>query len=823
MKFNRILPHIVAAIIFLVAVFMVFGPAFSGKELRRGDLTSNRASSKESKDYYDATGDRANWSGTNFSGMPTYLVNTVRDGNMLQYVTQPVRGWLPGTPGMFFLGMVSFYLFLLLLGADPWLSIAGAVAASIATTIVVIWVAGHSSKTHAIFYLPLIASGVLLAFQKRYLLGGLIFALGLGLTIMANHHQMLYYFGLTLPILGIAKLAEAIKEGELASFGKSVGVLVIGLMLAVGAGASNLLTLLDYTPASMRGGQVLETPLVDSTTPQGDVPKNGLSWDYAMMWSNDVKDLVATYAPLAAGGGGGQAFNNNDFSRSLTSAGFQAPQKNQVPAYHGGKIEGTAGPEYLGAVIWALFIFGLFTARRSTAIWLGAGTLLVMILSMGKYAEGLNHLLYDLLPMFNKFRAPSSALNILPFMMAGLGVLGVNNWWNTLEEDPEKGKKQFLFGGIAAAAFGLIVLFVVPAILGFGTPTDANLMAGIQQNKPSAVNGILDGLESSRKGLYMADAWRSFLFVGLVFGVLFLMFKKIANPMVTGLLLLALVFVDFSGVNKRYLTKSNWAVKSRSSTLVQATPADQQILADTDPHFRVLNLTTSTWQDATTSYYHKSIGGYSAVKMRRYQDMITGYLGKRDPDVLNMMNMKYAIVPGQNQQPAAQQNPAAYGAAWLVNKVERVSTNDAEFAALGTIADLRSTAIVHDDFASVVDGFSPSGEGTIQLTKYTPDELTYSFNSTAEQLAVFSEVWYGPDKGWELSVDGQPAEVFRTNYILRGARIPAGQHTLVMSFRPSSFYTGKTISLFCSLLIILGLAGYAFYFGYWEKKKSVAQ
>jgi hypothetical protein len=816
MDFKKALPHIAAVVIFLLVACITFSPQFSGKGLRQGDIQSYRSSSKEMRDYAKETGERANWTGTSFSGMPTYQISTVYDGNNLQYLAKPFRAFIGGGAGVFFAGMLCCYLLLILNGVNPWLSIAGGVSVGLATTTLVVYGAGHTTKVKAIFYLPLVAAGVILAFRKRYLFGGLIFALGMGMAVMANHPQMVYYFGLTLPIYGIAQLVKSIRAGELVSFGKSISVLVVGLLLALGAGASNLMTTLEYSPATMRGGQVLETPLKDANTSSDDVPQDGLAWDYATMWSNNTKDIIATYAPLAAGGGGGQAFNDRAFAKSMQAAGFQAPQANRVPAYHGGKVEGTAGPEYLGAVLWALFFFGLFTARRSLALWLGLGTLLVMGLSMGKYLEGFNHLLYDTLPYLNKLRAPSSALNILPFMMAGLGIFGIDNWLRTREDAPDTARKQLLYSGITAAVFGLMVLFVFPSILGFSSPMDASMFAGVEQQKPGSLRTILLGLEESRQSLYMADAWRSFLYVGLSFGVLFLLFRKTVSPLIAGLALTALIAFDFASINKRYVNDRSWTTVNKRSLETPKTAVDEQILADPDIHYRVFNLTTSSFQDPHTSNFHKNIGGYSAVKMRRYNDLIIKYLAPRDPDVINMMNTKYLIVPGQDGGAQAQRNPAAYGAAWLVNNVLPVTTNDAEFNALGTVPDLKNTAIVHSDFSDKVAGLQPTGEGTIAITKYSPNELTYSFNSSSEQLAVFSEVWYGPDLGWEATIDGQAADLIRTNYILRGLRVPAGQHTITLTFHPSSYFTGKAISMICSLLIILGLIG----FGAWRFMES---
>ncbi|MEM1357672.1 MAG: YfhO family protein, partial [Bacteroidota bacterium] len=795
--------------VFLLTVVFAFSPQFQGKQLRMSDIQSYKGAAKESSDYRKETGKRANWTGTNFSGMPTFQLSTVSAGNQLKVVEKPLQAFLPRPAGYFFAGMLCAYLLLVLIGVRPWLAIAGAVGAGMATNGLVLFETGHMTKLLTTFYLPLIAAGILLAFKEKYLLGGLIFALGMGLSIKANHPQMVYYFGLTLPFFGVAQFIHDLKAGRLAHFAKATGVLVAGLVLAVGAGASNLLTTLDYKPTSMRGGQVLETPLA---APSGkDAPANGLEWDYAMQWSNGIKDLVATYAPLAAGGSNGQEVDSStDFGKAMRQAGFNIRGAFSAPLYHGA-LPFTEGPAYLGAVIWALFLFGLFTARRSLAIWLGGGTFFIFIISMGKNMEGINHFLYDTLPLLNAFRAPSSALTISSMMMVVLGIIGVHDWLKTKEATPEKAKKQLLYSGITAVVLGLVVAFILPSLFGFTGANDEALLQRFTQGQIQNIAPLLDGLESTRAALYSADAWRSLLFVGLTFGILFLLFRKTISPLIGGLALAALLLVDFSGINGREVSKADWNKVPRRATPFQPTAADQQILQDKDPNYRVLNLTVSSFQDASTSYFHKNIGGYSAVKMRRYEDLKNGYLLNRDQDVLNMLNTRYFIIPGQDGQPQAQRNPGAYGPAWLVRNIQSVSTNDAEFAALGTVEDLKSTAIIHEEFADAVSGLNPSGQGSINITKYSPDELAYDFNSPSEQLVVFSEIWYGPDLGWEVEIDGQAADLIRTNYVLRGLRVPAGQHTITMKFAPSSFYTGRAISLICSLLILLGIVGYAAY------------
>ena len=805
-------------------VFYLFAPQFQGKQLPKGDINAYLGSSQEVREYRAETGEPGLWTGTSFGGMPTFQISQPPNGNQLKKVQRPLWGFMGRPAGYFFAGMLCCYLLLVLVGVNPWLSIVGALAAGLATNGFVLFKAGHMTKVMTVFYLPLIAAGILVAFRKRYVWGGLIFALGMGLALLANHPQMLYYFGITLPFFGVARLVYDARRGQLAHFGKATAVLVLGLLLALGSGAGALLTTQEYTAETMRGGQKLETVVkTDKNQADAAVPDDGLEWDYAMQWSNGWLDLLATYSPNAAGGGNGTIVKRaTDFGQAMRQAGFQIPATFAAPTYHG-SLPFTEGPAYLGAVVWALFLFGLFTARRPVAIWLGLGTLFIFLLSMGKNFAGMNRLLHDHLPLLSSFRAHSSALSISTFMMATLGVIGVNDWLNRLAAEPARARKQLLYAGVTAAVAGWFVAVVVPALITFSGGNDAATLQRFTGGQAKDVAGLVDALVETRRNMFIADAWRSFLFVGLTFGALILMFRKTVSPLIGAVLLAALVTVDFVGVNADRIPQDAWQRKQRPAAAFPPTAADQTILADPDPHFRVFNRTVNPFSDATTSYHHKSIGGYSAVKMRRIQDVIDGYLARnerqydynyparQDQALFNMFNVKWFILPGQNGQPRAQQNPAAYGPAWLVSNIQTVGSSDEEFRALGSVPDLKETAIVHQEYADALAGLVPTGEGTVELTEYTPERLTYRFNSASEQFVVFSEMWYGPDLGWTLTVDGEPTELVRANYLLRGARVPAGQHTLVMEFRPRSYYTGKTLATICSLLIVLGILGYGGY------------
>ncbi|WP_116124787.1 YfhO family protein [Lewinella sp. IMCC34183] len=805
MKLKPLLPHLIALLVFFVTVVVMFLPQFQGKGLQQGDIVQYRGASREFNEFRDQTGERTNWTNAMFGGMPTYQIARVSAGNQLRLADRAFFGFMGGPAGYVFCGMLTFYLMMVLLGVNPWLSLAGAVTVGIATNNIVLYGAGHVSKLGVIMYLPLVAAGVLLAFRERYLLGGAIFALGMGLAILANHPQMLYYFGLTLPFLGVAEFIRHLQAGTLPVFGKAMGVLLVGLGLAMGAGASNLLTTSEYLPQSMRGGAVLTSGA--DVPGQGETadPEGGLDYAYAMQWSNGFKDMLATYAPLAAGGGSGQEIDRDtDFGQAMRRAGFQVPATFPAPLYHG-SLPFTEGPIYLGAVAWALFIFGLFAAGTGARVWLGGGTLLIFLLSLGSNAGAINRLLFDHLPLLNNFRTPNSALSVVAFLMLALGILGVQRWYTLYEEDSAAAGRQLRWAGLTAGGLGLLVI-VLGFTLDFSAAQDAAQIARFTGGQGD-VGQLVPALEATRADAYFSDAMRSFLFVGLTYGALYLLWKGTLGLTVAAVAVGVFGVADFAGIDGRYLSHDDFKPARAVVNAVQPSPADQQILQDPDPNYRVLNLSRPLDQDAFTSYFHKSLGGYSAVKMRRYQDLIDGYLAPRDMDVINMLNTKYILVPGENGALTAQRNPDAYGNAWLVDEIDYVDGPDAEFAALGTVPNLRSTAIVDESFAPALAALEPSGEGSVELTSYAPNNLEYRFSSKSDQLVVFSEIWYGPDLGWEATIDGQPADLLRANYALRALRVPAGDHIITMTFAPRSYSLGRTISLICSVLILVGVIG----------------
>ncbi len=814
---KQLWPHLIALAVFVLTLVYAYSPAFGGKTLPQSDIVQHQAMAKELRDFKKTTGQSTQWSNSMFGGMPTYQLENIQEGNLLSPIKQFFQGFLPHPAGMFFSAMLCAYLMLLLLGVNPWLSIIGALAFGFATNNVILFEAGHNNKVRALAYFPLIIAGVVLAFRHKYFLGGLIFALGMGLAILSNHPQMVYYLGLTLPILGVAVLVETIKSKAWRPFLQAIAALLVGLVLAVGSGASNLLPTSEYTADTMRGKPIL-TP---SGTPRSSSETDGLEWTYAMNWSNGFSDLLATFVPRAAGGGSRESISRDTpFGKAFTRLGARLPQAFDMRLYYG-NLPFTSGPIYLGAVLWFLFVLGALLTKGAIRAWMLGGVLLTFMLSMGSELAWLNRPLYDYLPLFNKFRSPSSTLSVTIILMIALGLLGLQRFSELLQTDKAKAQKMLFLAAGSTAALAAILALLGPSLVDLNTASDASTLQSLTggQADEATIQRLQEALVATRAALFRADAWRSLIFVLLSAGVLFLWLKGQLQVAVAAALLAALTFVDYYQINRRYLDKKDFVSAQQYQQAFAPTAADQQILTDSDPNFRVFdNSSGDPFQNAAPSYHHKSVGGYHAAKLQRYQDLIDQHLTQGNQRVYDMLNTKYFISNGQNG-PQAQRNPNAMGNAWLVADIQIVDSNQAEIAALKTI-EPDSTAVVHQSFAAAIAGLRPTGQGDIQLTNYKPNELTYQYESAAEQLVVFSEIWYGPNKGWKVKIDEQAAELIRANYALRALRVPAGKHTITMYFEPDSYHRGVLISYLASMLILLGLLAYGWL--WWRQAKKQA-
>lgn len=802
-NFQSFLPHLAAIGIFIIAACFYFSPQFSGKVITQSDIIGYRGMSQELREYRAETGEEALWTNSMFGGMPSYQINTVSTGNFIRKFERVIRMFIKPPAGQFIAAMISFYLLMVLLGVSPWLSIVGAIAFGFATNNLVLYEAGHETKLKTISYLPLVASGMLLAFRKRYLLGGILFGLGLGLDLAANHVQMTYYFFMTVIIWGIAELINNIRNQTLPHFTKAAGVLIIGGLLALGSAASNLWITYEYAQDTMRGAPILEhesTPSSASSSSQVE----GLNWDYAMQWSNGGLDLVASFIPGVVGGGSIEPVaSDSPYGQTLRRFGAGRSGDTIDASLYWGSLPFTSGPAYFGAIMVLLFIIGLFLVEGPVKWWLGLGSLLTMLLSMGDNLELFNRFFFDVFPLYNKFRTPNSVLGVTSLLVVALAILSLHEIFNGKHER-EKILKSLAIGTGITAAIALFFAFVGPGMFEFANPRDAQAFG---QAEPQIITALVNSLQDTRAEHMQSDALRSLFLVLLAAAAIYFYVQDKLKSTLAIAALTILTAYDLLGVGMRYLNKDDFQRRQSVDQIFTPRPADQQVLQDPDPHYRVFDATVSSFQSAQLSYHHKSIGGYHAAKLQRYDDLITRHFTQGNQAVYDMMNTKYFIIPGQDGQAAVQRNPNAFGNAWMVDSIVIVPNANVEIDALNHLP-LQRAAAVHQEFEDYVTPLSPTGAGTIQLTEYRPNKLTYQASADQEELAVFSEVWYGPDKGWQAYIDGEPAEHIRVNYILRALKIPAGQHEIIFEFAPRKYFLGKTVSMASSGLLILALLAY---------------
>lgn len=804
--------YTILIIIFFIAIsYLYLFPLLEGKTISQHDIQSHVGMSKELADYREATGEEAIWTNSMFGGMPGYMVSVKYESNLLNVA----HAWfvkLFHPAAMIILYLLGFYILLTTLKVGRELSVAGALAYGFSTYLIIIIQAGHNSKAYALGYLMLVVAGALLAYRHDRKKGALLFTAGLALEIMAGHIQITYYGMLALLVFGITELGFAIREKRMVPFLKTTGWLAAGVVIALAVNFSYLYTNAKYSRETIRGKSEL--------THNSENQTSGLDKDYVVQWSQRIDETMTLLIP---GFMGGSHTTNpgleSESYKTLRDKGVENPRQalDSVILYHGDKPF-TSGPYYVGAIVVFLFILGLFVVSGADKWWLLVATLLSILLSWGKYVMPLTSFLLDHLPLYNKFRAPEMTLIIAGFTMPLLGFLGLREISSGKVEKRKLLKSLKWAFGISG---GIALLFaLLPGIAGsFSAPFDT-----------SYPGWLLDAVISDRKEMLRNDAFRSFLFIALAAGGLLLWQLKKIKPVWFYTLLALLILSDLWFVDKKYLNKSHFTSPRQATAFYTPTVADTEILKDKDLSFRVLPL-QNPWQDARASYFHKNLGGYSAVKLRRFQEMIDhhfspememmveGFRKMPTPDsvfstlpALNMMNTRY-IIYDLNAPPLV--NPEAWGNAWFSSRFRIVANADEE------IEDLREVstpdqAVIDRRFASFVEGktFLRDSSATIALMEYQPNFLKYRFSSASEQLTVFSEIYY--EDGWKAFVDGKETPHFRANYILRAMVIPAGEHTVEFRFHPASYDTGNKISLAGSLLLLLAVAG----FFLWDVRKK---
>lgn len=817
------IPIILSIIIFIALSIFYLSPLMEGKKLKQGDIVNHQGMSKEISDFRNATGDEALWTNRMFGGMPAFQISVLYKTNFISYIDKAIKLWLPHPAGLIFLYLLGFYILLLTLGVDKRLSIVGAIAFAFSSYFFIIIEAGHNSKANAIGYMAPVIAGIILCFRGRYILGGIITLLFLALEINANHIQITYYLMMMVLILGIIELIYALKEKQLKPFFKAVGVMFVALFIAFGANIGNLWTTYEYGKYSTRGKSELTSDKANKTT--------GLDRDYATDWSYGIPETFSLLIPNIQGGESSYINNDKD---ALKKVDLKYKEAVAGMSKYWGEQPFTSGPVYAGAIVVFLFMLGLFLVKGRMKWFLLITTVLSILLAWGKHFMPLTDFFFDFIPGYNKFRAVSMIMVIAEFTIPLLAILALKE----IFEKPEiiKEKIKYFYISLSLTAGIALLFWLTPStFFSFVTENETKeinqqMNTYLQQSPESEVqikeffDNIIPNLEIARITIFKSDAIRSFLFIILGALVVWIYSRKWINKTIFVLSLAGLITIDMFVVNKRYLNNDNFVSKTKMKSTFAPSKADELILKDKELNYRVLNL-NNPFNDALTSYYHNSIGGYHGAKLKKYQELIEMRLSEeikklisafssktldtafvstfeRIP-VLNMLNTKYIIY---NPEAIPIINDNALGNAWFVDQYKLVANADSEIVALKNF-NPAETAIIDKRFENMVSAYKNPKDtaSSIDLVSYQPNKLEYKTKTTKEQLAVFSEIYY--DKGWNVYIDGKKMPYFRANYVLRAMLIPAGDHTLVWKFEPTSFYTGAKVSLTFNILFILIILG----------------
>ena len=830
-KLKGYLPYLGALLLFILLSFIYFSPVLEGKKLPQLDNTHAKAMSKELVDYEKKTGEKAMWTNSMFGGMPAYQIKGDSSKNVFSYFNRFTRLGLPYTTvAIVFLYMLGFYLLLLSMKVDHWLSVIGAIAFAFGSYNLIIIIAGHITKTYAIALMAPVVAGVLYAYNKNRFVGAVITCVALGMEIAYNHVQITYYLAFMVGFIVISRLIYAIKENAIKPFAQTTAVLVVAAMLAVLPNITNLWTTYEYGNYSIRGASEL-------TPKEGQKEHSGLDIDYAFGWSYGRHETLTLLIPNVVGGESA-ALAGSDKAMQQVDPRLKE-YVGQSSQYWGGRVF-TSGPVYAGALICFLFFIGAFYYKGKERWWLIGITIFSIMLAWGKHLEWFNHFMFYNFPLYNKFRTVEMALVLASMAIPVLGFLGLK----TILQDSnivKKDSKWFLIAFALTGGLSLILALFPDAFYTFLSPMEAQSFgAQIQQGGEQAqMYQLLESnLMAARQVLFTSDAWRSFALILLGSASLWFYIQgKLARKYVVwGIAFI--VFFDLWSVSKRYLNNDDFVSTSKARQELAQSKADKAILKDKDDYYRVFPIYRDPFKDGFTPYWHKSVGGFHGAKLRRYQDLVDRYLyndwqqlgqvlqtaqtpgdlevAMEKMPVLNMLNGKYIIYnPGAD--PIF--NPNYMGNAWFVKEVKEVANPDEEIESLAS-TNLHTTAVVEKRFIDAVYDYSVDTiTGNINLTHYAPDYLIFESNTEQEQLAVFSDVYY--EKGWKVYIDGKEAELIRTNYLLRGLMVPAGQHDIEFRFKPQSFITGQMIAVLSSIIILLLII--AAVFMTWKQKNAISK
>lgn len=844
MKFNyrKYLPYATAIAVFAILTLVYFKPLLSGKELKQDDIARHRGMSKEIADYRALNHSEPLWTNSMFGGMPAYQISTLYPGNWLGKIDSVFKLFLPHPGGYLFLYCLGFFILLLCLGIDPWIALIGGVAYGLSSYFLIIIEAGHNSKANALGYLPALLGGVVLIFRGRHWLGLALAALFTALELNANHVQISYYGYILVGFLLLGYFITAIRRKQLGGFFKSLAFFVAASLIGVLPNAASLLATNEYGKLSTRGKT--ELSMNSDLKPNSGNVTSGLNKDYATQWSYGVGETFTFLIPDFKGGASMAIGNAGPDALKKVNPEFRE-QVAGSSAYFGDQPF-TSGPVYIGAIVIFLAFLGLFIVKHPIKWPLFFATLLTIALSWGSNFMGLTNFFMDHVPGYNKFRAVSMILVVAELTLPLLAILclaelvRIGNWDHVvhlrlIKKDVTL-KKLIWLSVIVVGGFCLLGYLAPDMMNRFSGYNEEEQMVrqAVQAGNPEDqvrpyISEMMPQLELARKAIFKSDAMRSLIFILLAGGVLYLFFTNRLKKELLFASLGLFILVDLWTVDQRYLDEKSFVTKEQNLQLVAVkSSADEEILRDTDPDYRVLNLNANTFNDASTSYFHKSIGGYHGAKLKKYAELIDFHLDKEisafyrganqafgsdstrkallgSLQVINMLNTKYIILPGgQGNEEIQVKNEEANGHAWFVRSVKTVANADSEIVALYRI-NTKTEAVAQQKFRTEVPyNDSYSGEGRIVLDSYAPNHLVYTTESNATQFAVFSEIYY--PYGWNAYVDGQLQPHIGVNYVLRGMPVPAGQHKIEFKFEPKTYATGNTIAMVGSVLVLLTLA-----------------
>jgi uncharacterized membrane protein YfhO len=798
-KRTKIFPFVVAILVFVLASIIYFYPVLQGQKLKQSDITQFRGMVKDINDYRIDNNTEPYWTGASFSGMPAYQISAYYPNDFVRNLDRLLR-FLPRPADYTFLYFLSFFVLMMALKVNWRLAILGSLAFGFSTYLIIIFGAGHNAKAHAIAYMPLVVAGFLWIFQRKFILGFIVTGLAMALEIYTNHIQMTYYLGFCLLILCIVELVHAIKEKVLPIFLKQAVIIMAAVALGIGANAPRLMALKEYADYSTRGKSELTINLDGS---EKAITK-GLDKEYITQYSYSKLETFNLFIPRYMGGGTIEKLGENSsfyqFIEDKAGKKVAREYSEQVLTYWGDQPIVEA-PAYIGAVIFFLFFLGIFLVKGRLKQWLVAATIFSIVLSWGRNFEGITNFFIDYIPLYNKFRAVSSIQVIAELCVPILGVLGLKAFFSPAmrKEEKQQGLKKAVLAFVALIVAGFCLAHM------FGT------FEGLRDAQQySEIPGFLDAVISDRKAMLFSDTIRSLILVLISGGVLWLFLKDKLKSIFVIIVLTLFVLFDLISVNKKYVNADDFKSAGKIEKPFTKSDADKLILQD-KTHYRVANFAVDLMNDGSTSYFHNSIGGYHAAKLGRYQELFDFQIAKNNMQVFNMLHTKYFIVPDAEGNPQVQQNKEANGNVWFVKVLIPVQNANEEIQALDTLNTKKEAVILKNDYQKMAMQFPMQQDtmATIALVDYKVTSLTYNSKTETAQFAVFSEIFY--KEGWSAYIDGELTPHFRVNYVLRGMKIPAGNHKIEFKFEPKVIQQGKTVSLISYALLLLISVGWFFY------------